>query len=135
LAALATGKYSSLFCYDAMVHFEYDDVISYVKEIYRILCPEGRALLHHSNYDKSPGTSYAENPHWRNFMSSGLFAHAAVRSGFVVVEQQPVDWAGEAELDCLTLVEKPGAAGHPNCRPQPRWRRPWQRWRRTAAEP
>jgi SAM-dependent methyltransferase len=134
LAALASGKYSSLFCYDAMVHFEYDDVISYMKDIYRILCPEGRALLHHSNYDNSPGTSYADNPHWRNFMSSGLFAHAAARSGFVVVEQQPVDWGGEAELDCVTLLEKPGAEGHPNRRPQNRWR-PWRRWWCTAAEP
>jgi SAM-dependent methyltransferase len=117
LAALATEKYSSLFCYDAMVHFEYDDVISYVKEIYRILRPDGRALLHHSNYDASPGRSYADNPHWRNFMSSGLFAHAAARSGFVVVEQQLVDWAGEAELDCVTLLEKPGAQGAESRRP------------------
>ena len=49
---LASRAYTSLFCYDAMVHFEYDDVFSYLKEIYRILTPNGRAVLHHSNYDK-----------------------------------------------------------------------------------
>jgi SAM-dependent methyltransferase len=107
LAPLRSGAYSSLFCYDAMVHFEYDDVLSYLKDIFRILRPSGRALLHHSNHDKNPGARYSENPHWRNFMSAGLFAHAAIRNGFLVVEQQLVDWGEAPKLDCLTLLAKP----------------------------
>ena len=55
LAPLSSGGYSAVFCYDAMVHFEYDDVFAYIKEIYRILGPNGKALLHHSNNDKNPG--------------------------------------------------------------------------------
>jgi ubiquinone/menaquinone biosynthesis C-methylase UbiE len=111
LLPLASNFYSAVFCYDAMVHFEYDDVFSYLREIYRILLPDGRTLLHHSNNDKNPGASYSDNPHWRNFMSARLFAHAAMRSGFLVVEQQFIDWGGEAQLDCVTLLAKPNSAG------------------------
>ena len=107
LAPLKSSSYTALFCYDAMVHFEYDDIFSYLKEIFRILQPTGRALLHHSNNDQNPGARYSDSPCWRNFMSSKLFAHAAMRSGFLVVEQQLVDWAGEVELDCVTLLVKP----------------------------
>jgi SAM-dependent methyltransferase len=107
LQALDSGIYSAAFCYDAMVHFEYDDALSYVGEFYRILRPGGRALLHHSNYDKKPGARYSDNPHWRNFMSASLFAHAAMRAGFTVVEQRLIDWGETAALDCATLLAKP----------------------------
>ena len=107
LATLESDVFTSLFCYDAMVHFEYDDVLSYLPEIYRILQPGGRALLHHSNYDKRPGATYSDNPHWRNFMSAALFAHAAMRSGFCVIEQRLVDWGEEPQLDCVSLLAKP----------------------------
>jgi ubiquinone/menaquinone biosynthesis C-methylase UbiE len=107
LQDLASEAYTSLFCYDAMVHFEYDDVFNYLKEFHRILRPNGRALLHHSNYDKEPGARYSDNPAWRNFMSAALFAHAAMRIGFRVVEQHLIDWAGMPRLDCATLLARP----------------------------
>jgi ubiquinone/menaquinone biosynthesis C-methylase UbiE len=106
LCGLSADTYSAVFCYDAMVHFEYDDVFAYIREIHRVLRPGGRALLHHSNYDGRPGSAYSQNPHWRNFMSAALFAHVAMRTGFRVVEQHKLDW-GDKELDCLTLLEKP----------------------------
>jgi ubiquinone/menaquinone biosynthesis C-methylase UbiE len=109
LAPLISNAYSAVFCYDAMVHFEYDDVFSYLKDIYRILLPDGRALLHHSNNDKNPGALYSKNPHWRNFMSASLFAHVAMRMGFLVIEQQLLEWGGEAQLDCVTLLAKSGS--------------------------
>ena len=107
LAPLESDFYSAVFCYDAMVHFEYDDVFSYLKDIYRVLRPAGMALLHHSNNDKEPGSRYFENRCWRNFMSSALFMHAAMRTGLSVIEQQVIDWAGEPEVDCITLLAKP----------------------------
>jgi ubiquinone/menaquinone biosynthesis C-methylase UbiE len=106
LQDLTSDSYSAVFCYDAMVHFEYDDVFSYIREIHRVLRPGGRALLHHSNFDGRPGNDYSENPHHRNFMSATLFAHVAMRTGFRVVEQHKLDW-GDKDLDCLTLLEKP----------------------------
>jgi SAM-dependent methyltransferase len=84
---LESESVSAIFCYDAMVHFEYDPIISYLEDAFRILIPGGRALFHHSNYDKSPGAHYGSNPHSRNFMSKNLFAHLASRAGFEILEQ------------------------------------------------
>ena len=97
---------TAIFCYDAMVHFEYDAVISYVEDAFRILIPGGRTLLHHSNYDKSPGANCYSNPHGRNFMSGNLFAHIAIRAGFEVLEQFVIDWGDFRNLDCISLIEK-----------------------------
>jgi SAM-dependent methyltransferase len=104
---IGDAEASAIFCYDAMVHFEYDTVISYIKDAMRILARGGRALFHHSNYDKAPGNSYRDNPDWRNFMSKALFAHVAMRSGFTVLEQVVLNWT-TPETDCLTLLEKQG---------------------------
>ncbi|MCK1702647.1 class I SAM-dependent methyltransferase [Bradyrhizobium sp. 146] len=100
------GSVSAIFCFDAMVHFEYDAVFSYLQDASRILRQGGRALFHHSNLDTYPGSDYRNNPHWRNFMSRTLFAHAASRSGLRVLEQVTIDWDEARNLDCLTLVEK-----------------------------
>jgi ubiquinone/menaquinone biosynthesis C-methylase UbiE len=111
LSAVADGSKTAVFCYDAMVHFEIDDVIAYLKEIYRVLAPGGRALLHYSNYDKAPGNSYHDNPHWRNFNSERLFKHLAIRWGFSILNSEVMNWGFDAEmvtdLDALTLIEKP----------------------------
>ena len=107
LSGIEDGSATSLFCYDAMVHFEYDDVAAYLQEISRVLIPGGRALLHHSNNDRYPGRLYSENEHSRNFMSANLFSHMAQRAMLRVIEQRLLDWGEAKELDALTLVEKP----------------------------
>jgi SAM-dependent methyltransferase len=103
---LESSSVTAIFCYDAMVHFEYDAVQSYIEDAYRILTPGGRALLHHSNYDKSPGTYYLSNPLGRNFMSKNLFAHIAIRCGFEICEQLVLRWGKFRSLDCISLIEK-----------------------------
>jgi ubiquinone/menaquinone biosynthesis C-methylase UbiE len=104
---LADGSLSALFSYDAMVHFEFDDVLSYIRDTARVLRPGGRALLHHSNNDKQPGHSCHESTHWRNFMSAGVVAHVAQRAGLVVVSQKILDWADARQIDCVTLLQRP----------------------------
>ena len=103
---LPAASIDLIFCYDAMVHFEYDDVFSYIRDTWRVLRPGGRALFHHSNNDRFPGSLYSQNPEWRNFMSANLFSHVAMRCGFVVEGQQVIDW-GTERLDCVTLLLKP----------------------------
>lgn len=39
-------------------------------------------------------------------MSSECFAYLAYRAGFIILEQNVIDW-GVPELDCISLVEKP----------------------------
>ena len=72
-----------------------------------MLVPGGRALFHHSNYDRGPGKLWSENPHLRNFMSRALFEHVAVRAGLKVLDACVIDWSDVPDLDALTLVAKP----------------------------
>lgn len=106
LRKLEDSAYSSLFTYDAMVHFEMMDIYSYLKDIYRYLKPGGRALFHHSNYTKNYKANFCNAPHSRNFMSRNLFAYLAYRVGFNVLIQKEIDWFGTPKLDCVTLLEK-----------------------------
>ena len=108
LSELPSEQYTSLFTYDAMVHFELLDIFKYLKETYRILTPGGYALFHHSNDSSDYTNSFADssNPSCRNFMDKKLFAYLAYRAGFEIVEQQVIDWANIKDLDCITLLKK-----------------------------
>lgn len=97
---------SAIYCYDAMVHFEYDVVVSYIRDTARVLEGGGRALYHHSNLSAYPGGDHRKNPGGRNFMSQALFVHAARRAGLEIVESIPMDW-DKPFTDCLTLLRKP----------------------------
>ncbi|MGA0599051.1 class I SAM-dependent methyltransferase [Enterovirga sp. CN4-39] len=105
LSALESGTYTFLYSFDAMVHFDLEIVIAYLPEFARVLRSGGCALIHHSNYSGNPGGDFRENPHWRNFMTAGIFKHVAVRSGFEVVEQRIFAW-GEPDIDCITVMRK-----------------------------
>lgn len=105
LSELRGSEYTSVFSYDSFVHFELLDIYSYLKDIYRVLKPGGRVLLHHSNYHDSYNINFADSFCGRNYMSKDLFAYLASRSGFKILEQQIIDWL-EPDLDCITLLEK-----------------------------
>lgn len=106
LAGLEDQSYTSLFTYDAMVHFELLDIASYLKETYRVLKPGSYALFHHSNNTADYKVSFATGKSGRNYMSADIFAHLAYRSGFEIVESRTLDWDGEKDLDCITLLRK-----------------------------
>lgn len=107
LQDLQSGVYTSLFTYDAMVHFEMLDIFNYLKETERILVKGGKALFHHSNNTENYKITFSTAAHGRNYMSSDLFAYLVNRAGLRIVKQQVFDWRESKELDCLTLVEKP----------------------------
>jgi len=100
------GAVTGIYCYDAMVHFSPDLVESYLADTFRVLRPGGRALFHHSNFLAPDDRHYGQNPHARNHMSRDLFAALAEKAGLRVRHSQVIDWAGEPELDGVTLVEK-----------------------------
>lgn len=93
LEELASDTYTSLFTYDAMVHFEMMDINEYLIDIKRVLKQDGFALFHHSN-NNDYKASFVNAQGGRNFMSKELFAHLAYRAGFEVVEQRVIDWGG-----------------------------------------
>ncbi|MCF7997276.1 MAG: class I SAM-dependent methyltransferase [Chromatiaceae bacterium] len=99
---------SSIFCYDAMVHFSSDIIASYLHDAHRILRPGGQMLLHHSNYDTGGNNQhYGLNPHARNHMTYALFQTLAEQAGLNIISSNPLDWGGEKELDRLSLLLKP----------------------------
>ncbi len=107
LEELESNSYTSLFCYDAMVHFEMFDIYEYLKDFHRVLRAGGLALLHHSNntdYKATFGT--ANDKHGRAFMSKELFAYLAYKAGFEIVEQKIIDWGNVSNLDCVSLIRK-----------------------------
>ena len=106
LPGIADGSQTALFSYDAMVHFELLDVLAYLREIWRVLVPGGRALLHVSNNPENPQGYYHQNRHWRNFGNLDVVRHFADRTGFEVLSHQVLDWNGVAELDGLILLER-----------------------------
>ena len=106
---IPASSLTSIFCYDAMVHFDRQVIRSYLGDAVRVLVPGGKALFHHSNYSFDPDSHFGTNPHARAFMSKGLFARYAQRLGLEVLQQTVMDWGGESGLDCLTLLAKPEA--------------------------
>jgi ubiquinone/menaquinone biosynthesis C-methylase UbiE len=106
LVGVEDGMATAVFSYDAMVHFEASDVISYIFETHRILRSGGRALFHYSNYDQNPGGFYRDNPGHRNFFSERMMRHFADRSGFKVVKHTVFSWSGSQVLsDAMVLLQ------------------------------
>jgi ubiquinone/menaquinone biosynthesis C-methylase UbiE len=107
---IGSNSQTAVFSYDAMVHFELIDILEYLKESNRILRDGGKILFHHSNAAFSPELSYGQKPHARNFMSADIFAYLAIRTGFIVLEQNIFSWGGgenfAKDIDCLSLCQK-----------------------------
>lgn len=97
---------TSVFSYDAMVHFEPLTMASYLSEIGRVLAPGGKAVLHHSNYSKNPTGQFKENPNWRNYMTADLFKHLSSRAGLHVDVQYFMSWGDEPNSDAVSLLSK-----------------------------
>lgn len=106
LEQLPSDRYTALFSYDAVVHFEMMDIYEYLKDIYRVMAKGGRVLIHHSNYDKDYTASFINSLHGRSYMNASIFAYLANRCGFKILEQKLIDWAGIQGLDCVSLLEK-----------------------------
>ncbi len=105
LEELESNKYSALFCYDAMVHFELMDVYEYLKDIYRVLRGGGYALIHHSNNSTDYKAAFASEYNGRSFMGKEIFAYLAYTVGFEIVSQQIIDWQIK-DIDCISLIRK-----------------------------
>lgn len=114
LAGIASEEVTLVYTFDAMVHFDSDVVRAYLKEFHRVLKPGGHAFCHHSNFVDNPNGEFKDTDHWRNFMSRELFAHYAWKEGLEPVRAQLLDWDHTGRnIDCLTLVRKPGRGRGP----------------------
>lgn len=103
---LEAGSVTAVFSFDAMVHFEATTVANYLCEISRVLTSGGRALLHHSVYDKNPTGTFRQNPGWRNYMSETLFGYLASRAGLSIISRVTFNQRqGAGVIDGLSLLQ------------------------------
>lgn len=108
LMELNDNEYTSIFSYDAMVHFELLDINTYLTDFYRVLKPGGRALIHHSNFDAIYNGRFGRSlAYGRSFMNYKIFYYMALHAGFNILDQQLLRWHNLPDLDCVTLLEKP----------------------------
>jgi SAM-dependent methyltransferase len=103
---LQDASVTSIFCYDAMVHFSAAVVKSYLNDTSRILKNGGRALFHHSNYDGPQMDHFGKHPHARQRLTQSEFHRLAIHAGLRICMSKIIPWAEVKDLDCITLVEK-----------------------------
>jgi ubiquinone/menaquinone biosynthesis C-methylase UbiE len=106
LSGVPAGRFTHVYSFDAMVHFDLEIVLTYIAEFARVLKPLGTAFIHHSNFTEHPGAPFQDNPHWRNFMSDTIFRHASIRNGFEILEQKTISWGTAEGIDCITVMRR-----------------------------
>lgn len=110
-----------VFCFDSLVHAEYDVICVYLKEIQRILVPGGSAVIHHSNLAAVPQHNRKTRwnkflkqlgvriktglPHWRSVsVSADLVLAAAKEMHLPCTGQEIFKWIDTPyETDCISV--------------------------------
>ena len=81
LPEVADNSIDFAFSFDSLVHVEYEVIEGYLREMGRVLKPNGLGFLHHSNVaaflDSSTSELTIENPHWRGSSVSALLDESA----------------------------------------------------------
>jgi SAM-dependent methyltransferase len=99
-----------IFSWDAMVHFKYKWLDSYINEFHRICKNGSYVLIHHSNYGNidrhiEKSENWIDNPHCRANVTAEDVVFIANKHNFMIVEQTLVPW-GISDLDCVSLLKK-----------------------------
>lgn len=104
-----SNSVSFIYSWDAMVHFDYRSIDYILSEFSRILSVGGYAVLHHSNArghaEFKADKNWRRNPHCRSEFNADDMHHICSKSGFIVEEQQILDWGIKA-LDCISVIRK-----------------------------
>lgn len=103
-----------VFSFDSLVHCEEEVLRSYVREIARVLGPDGVAFLHHSNLaafrDPASGRLTVGNPHWRaESMSAERMRRFCAEASVLCIGQELVNWGVDFLSDCFSLVTPAGS--------------------------
>jgi len=96
LSGVADGSIDAVWSFDVFVHVAPTDQAKYLREIARVLAPDGVAVVHHAD-----GRNRGRLPSrvgWRSPMSRGLFA-ALARDGGLRVESQFDSWGAGGQYD------------------------------------
>lgn len=141
LPMVADSSVDFAFSFDSLVHVEVETLAGYLRELARVLTPDGAGFLHHSNYgtyrrsanalaplqgafDHLPTVARAgllrtgayRGAHWRaSSVTAAGFVDLCEAAGLRCVGQELVNWEGGLLLiDAMSVVTRPGS----------RWDRP-----------
>jgi ubiquinone/menaquinone biosynthesis C-methylase UbiE len=127
LTGVPDGTTDFVFSFDSLVHAELDVMEAYLREVARVLTPQGAAFLHHSNvwahrryygprrwipfYSTVARTGLIDPHNWRGYtVSAERIAHAAERVGLRAIRQEIVPWNSRHLIDCMTTLVRRGAS-------------------------
>jgi ubiquinone/menaquinone biosynthesis C-methylase UbiE len=97
-----------VFSFDSFVHFHKNVIDDYLKEIFRVLKPGGKAYIHHSWLEGGSDYSF-HNYAGRSTMDPIIFHSLVEKNNMSVIEQKPItfeplgEWDG---TDNITIFEK-----------------------------
>lgn len=96
------------FSFDSLVHTEWDVVSSYLRELARVLKPNGAAFLHHSNLAAVPDHSIGLKHARAATVSGELVLSESEALGLSVVSQERFDWGADNPglTDCMTVLTR-----------------------------
>lgn len=101
------ASFDRVWSFDVFVHIGREDIASYLGDLFRVLRPNGLAMIHHTADGGIRG-------HWRSKMTADLFGELARAAGLTVLRQfdtwtaedgQSYDVRGSG--DAITLLERP----------------------------
>lgn len=100
------ATFDRVWSFDVFVHVGREDIASYLCELFRVLRPHGRAMIHHTADGGIRGR-------WRSHMTTEAFAELARAAGLEVLRQFDA-WEGDGQHydlrgsgDAITLLERP----------------------------
>lgn len=97
-----------VFSFDSFVHFHKNVIDDYLKEIFRVLKPGGKAYIHHSWLEGGSDYSF-QNYAGRSTMDPTIFKSLVEKNNMSVIDQKPIsfeplgEWDG---TDNITIFEK-----------------------------
>jgi SAM-dependent methyltransferase len=97
-----------VFSFDSFVHFHKNVIDDYIKEIYRVLKPGGRAYIHHSWLEGGSDLSF-HNFAGRSTMNPEMFKKMVGKNGMSVIVQKTINFEPLGEwdgTDSITIFEK-----------------------------
>lgn len=131
LPMVADRSVDLVFSFDSLVHAEADVISSYLREVRRILSPNGVAFIHHSNVGIYHRTAAVRNlvgmplgyggpftvrlglAFWNHdrgrTMTAARFATSAREAGLACFAQETIGWASPLLIDCISVVAHPGS--------------------------
>ena len=103
LNGIESSYFDLVFSFDSFVHMHSNVIEDYIKEINRVLKPNGFGFIHHSWFDG--GTDYSfENKSGRSNMNPEVFKNLVEKNGMEIVSQTTINFP--EVVDVISVFKK-----------------------------